>query len=195
MPSGQPRQRHCDVDGCSRPHNARGLCGVHYCRMRKTGSVELSRAPNGAPLAFLREALLTNTKECLNWPYATDRKGYGRVNFEGRMRSAPSVLLELRDGSAPDGMHAAHEPETCHNPTCVNPNHLRWASPSENIRDQLIDGTKPLGQEVYGSVLTPDLVAKIRSSPLGDAALSRELGINSRTISDVRHRRTWKHIP
>jgi hypothetical protein len=36
---------------------------------------------------------------------------------------------------------AAHAPLVCHNPACVNPRHLRWASQAENAADMKIDGT------------------------------------------------------
>ena len=28
----------CSVEGCSRPHRCRGLCGMHYSRTRKMGN-------------------------------------------------------------------------------------------------------------------------------------------------------------
>lgn len=39
-------KRTCEVDGCNRPHAGKGLCGMHYQRLRRTGRVELPpRAP------------------------------------------------------------------------------------------------------------------------------------------------------
>lgn len=35
--------RLCEVDGCNRPHLAKGLCRRHYKRKRRTGSYEVSR--------------------------------------------------------------------------------------------------------------------------------------------------------
>lgn len=32
----------CSVDGCSKPNLAKGLCSLHYTRIRRTGSLELS---------------------------------------------------------------------------------------------------------------------------------------------------------
>ena len=33
------RQTVCGVDGCDKAHEAKGLCNMHYLRLRKTGSV------------------------------------------------------------------------------------------------------------------------------------------------------------
>lgn len=38
----RPRQRPtCQYEGCTKPHDARGWCRLHYQRWMKTGSVEL----------------------------------------------------------------------------------------------------------------------------------------------------------
>ena len=36
-PSIDRAQRLCDIDGCGRPHVAKGLCRMHYERMKRTG--------------------------------------------------------------------------------------------------------------------------------------------------------------
>lgn len=42
----------CSVVGCQRPHFGKGLCNTHYCRLRRTGSVDLApRAVRSAPSA------------------------------------------------------------------------------------------------------------------------------------------------
>ena len=36
------------MDGCDKPCHAKGMCNSHYERVRRTGGIELSRAPNGS---------------------------------------------------------------------------------------------------------------------------------------------------
>lgn len=36
--------RCCDIDGCDRPHAARGLCGVHYTRARRLRKLDRALA-------------------------------------------------------------------------------------------------------------------------------------------------------
>lgn len=48
--------RACSVEGCTDPHNAKGLCCVHYSRWRRTGD-PLGRRPAQTPdakIAYLR---------------------------------------------------------------------------------------------------------------------------------------------
>lgn len=39
------KQLHCDVDGCERPHLAKGLCRLHYYRLRNTGTTDAASRP------------------------------------------------------------------------------------------------------------------------------------------------------
>ncbi len=36
----------CTVEGCDRAHQARGLCGTHYSRWRRTGDARAPTPPN-----------------------------------------------------------------------------------------------------------------------------------------------------
>ena len=39
--------RQCRIDGCDRPHRAKGLCAMHYERVRLHGSIIGGRPRNG----------------------------------------------------------------------------------------------------------------------------------------------------
>lgn len=69
--------------------------------------------------------LVEKTDGCWNWLGATAIGGYGR------MISAPAYryAYELLVGPIPDGMWIDHK---CHNPQCVNPDHLRPVTPKQN---------------------------------------------------------------
>lgn len=83
------------------------------------------------------------TDECIEWPYSLTPNGYTRTVYNGVRTSAHRVTLELAGGPPPTPEHfAAHAPLICHNPKCVNPRHLRWATPKENVHDKAIDGTR-----------------------------------------------------
>jgi hypothetical protein len=42
------RQAHCDIDGCDKPHCAKGLCKMHYYRLRNTGTTDVAPQPERA---------------------------------------------------------------------------------------------------------------------------------------------------
>lgn len=57
-------KRTCSIDGCTRVHNARGLCITHYSRWAKYGSTELPEIPS-LPDRFA--TLIERTDTCWLW--------------------------------------------------------------------------------------------------------------------------------
>jgi hypothetical protein len=71
---------------------------------------------------------------CWEWTLRRDRNGYGRITFRGRTGySAHRAAYEIFVGPIPAGMTVDH---LCFVPACVNPEHLRLLTRSENSRKQ-----------------------------------------------------------
>lgn len=90
------------------------------------------RARPGAARGFVYEASLWEGEGCLDWPYATDPGGYGKLGWEGKIVGAHRVVLFLATGVW--GEAALH---SCDRPVCVAPGHLRWGSRADNYRDMV----------------------------------------------------------
>ena len=131
-------------------------------------------------IAFLKSLLGTKTTDCINWPFAKDRDGYGRVGKEPAHR----VMLVLKSKIRDNPRDAAH---SCGNTSCVNPNHLSWKSRANNNKDKKRHGT-------WGRKLTEQLVREIRASADTDTELSRRLEIPRSTISEARKGVTWSWV-
>lgn len=112
---------------------------------------ELSRHGNrgrGKGIAFLRELVGHQGAECVIWPFSNNR-GYGQLGFNGKLYKAHRLLCEMVHGPQPlDKPQVAH---SCGNGHlgCVNPNHIHWASQSENHSDRRRHGTSATNK--YGS--------------------------------------------
>lgn len=146
-------------------------------------------------LAFAQEAAASDSVECLLWPFTTTEAGYGIVRTRKpsgtgwTTTTAHRLVLELAAGPPPCRTHhAAHDPKACTSPSCVNPRHLRWATPAENTADQIVDGTRPYGW------LSPADVRAIRASSDSRAALAAKYGVSGTAISLARSGKNHAHV-
>lgn len=122
----QSQHRGCNVDGCSRKHQARGFCHMHYRRLLRTGN------PLGAPKLSTEErfwAKVTRTESCWNW---SSRPGkHALFLVDGSLVPVHRYAYELMVGPIPDGLEIDH---LCRNQICVNPEHLEPVTREENLR-------------------------------------------------------------
>jgi hypothetical protein len=113
-------------------------------------------------MAFIYNAIEMNSDQCILWPFSSGAHGVAIVHYQGRQRSAGAVVCEIVHGKpAPNQKHAAH---SCGNGHlgCVNPNHLRWATVSENLADRWEHGTMLLGEKSPVSKLTEDQAREVK---------------------------------
>ena len=70
---------------------------------------------------------------CWLWLGGT-REGYGAISVKGRGKGAHVVAWELTHGRpVPPGQQVDH---LCHNRRCINPDHLRVVTPSQNQQNR-----------------------------------------------------------
>lgn len=70
---------------------------------------------------------------CIVWTGALDGSGYGRLRVNGRKVQAHRYAWERERGPIPDGMVIDHR---CYERSCVNVDHLRLATPQENVQSR-----------------------------------------------------------
>lgn len=124
---------------------------------------------------------------CILWPYGV-RQGYGAIHVarphgdksRNQMVSVIRYIMIAIDGPDRPGWTVAHLPVVCHEIACVRPAHLRWATPMENARDRLLDGT------AGKAAVSPEIIAEIRSrhaaGGVSYAQLAAEYGVTQSTI-------------
>ena len=119
----------CSIPGCERVSSARSWCNAHYKRWRRNGHPEAYTAYPDIEQAFLARTRVEGT--CLVWVAARNAKGYGVIGGRrtGGSRLAHRYAWERANGAIPDGAHIDH---VCHNPACVNVDHLRIATFATN---------------------------------------------------------------
>lgn len=127
----------CKIDDCDKPVNCKGLCQMHYTRLQRHGDPLFTKtAAEGVGLKLLHSLVGHKGKECVIWPYSRNPQGYGQTYYCSEVMGAHRVMCILENGPPPTETHqAAHG---CGNGRggCINPDHLRWATPQENILDK-----------------------------------------------------------
>lgn len=120
----------CSVDMCDQPVHALGFCKKHHTRWLRTGTTKLVRQP-GVMARFQRNIKLEG--DCWIWQGQLNNKGYGCISENGKRQYVHRWSYEHYVGPVPAGMMVDN---MCHTPACVNHDHLRLATPSENTRNQ-----------------------------------------------------------
>ena len=130
---------------------------------------------------FFSKVMPEPNSGCHLWDGATSKDGYGKMRFLGAARDVDGFALH-----------------SCDNPACVNADHLREGTNSENTRDRVSRGrsARQRGTLNGRAKLTESDVKDIRA--LGDsvakAAIGRRYGVGKSIISDIILRRRWSHL-
>lgn len=135
---------------------------------------------------------------CVETAYRRTKQGYGQrdIRIDGvRYRTfAHRVAWIEAHGPIPEGLVVMH---TCDNPPCINVEHLRLGTRAENNADMRVKRRQAVGEANGSARLTDGDVRVIRICwDRGQTAssLARYYGVDTSTVDDIVHRRSWKHI-
>lgn len=138
--------------------------------------------------------------ECWLWLGAKRSAGHGQFRLDKVTISAHAASLILSGVPKPSaGAHALH---SCDNPSCVNPAHLRWGTPHDNIRDMVDRGRswKMPGEANPRAKITAEAALSIyrlrnRQGEWGArGVVAREHGVSNRTVSDIWEGYSWSSV-
>lgn len=118
-------------------------------------------------------------------------RSYGQISFNGRRVVAHRVSYIMAHGDIPRDLDVCH---ACDNTLCVNPAHLWLGTAHENILDMIHKGRS----NYAAGKLTPEQVIEIRrllAKGYQGKAVAKMFGVNTMTISTIKTRKSWKHLP
>lgn len=187
----------CTLDGCDKPHCARGLCNTHYARARSSGALRaIKDIPNDE--RFDARWQLDPDTGCHVWMRGKDSSGYGVFPLSGGGDSVRAHVYAWTraNGPVPEGQVLDHY--VCDNKSCCNPAHLRPANWLANLRrprgGDYIDlgAPRPPGFCIRGHELTPESTYPARPGRrLGNCKACMRLRNIERGVKDreARHAR------
>jgi hypothetical protein len=190
----------CYIDGCNGKIEAYGLCKKHYRRIKAHGTPDGGKYSRASlEVRFWRKVEKKSENECWTWLGSKTPKGYGSIiKDDGSKKKigAHRASYIINKGEIPDGLYILH---SCDNTSCVNPNHLRAGTQSENIKEAFDKDrkTQPIlfGEENPKSKLTIEQVKFIKANPqLGHKHIADMFGLSPNCIRGVRIGRTWKEV-
>lgn len=125
--------RTCTFPGCERAFSAKDLCDGHYQQMRKGLELRPLRLNlRGLTVEQRFSAQIRKSSGCWHWTGTISGNGYGQMGCDGQRWYAHRLSWELFNGPIPSEMVIDHR---CHNPRCVNPEHLRVVTKAQNAQN------------------------------------------------------------
>ena len=136
---------------------------------------------------------------CWVWNWPVHPKGYASVRVDGHMRKAHRVAYESAYGPIPDGQQIRH---VCHNPSCVNPEHLQAGTQTDNSRDMVAAGNQTdnsrdmvAAGNQHHQKLTWDDAIEIRrvfgNGGISRAELARRYNVSPRNVNLIVRNKTF----
>lgn len=125
----------CSVEGCEKKYYGKGLCCMHWMRVRRYGTIKLQRKTLRE--RFNSRHIPVPESGCWLWEGAVDRYGYGKIRDNCHRVQAHRVSWILHNGPIPEGLCVLHK---CDVPGCVNPDHLFLGTNKDNTQDALKKG-------------------------------------------------------
>lgn len=143
----------------------------------------------------LRAMASCHTDDCIIWPHAVCSGGYPALRVDNAFHRGHVLVCTQYHGPRPaTGLLVAHD---CGNRRCVNPRHLRWATPAENTADMDIHGTMVWGEQHRCAKLTERSVKEMRrrhaqGEPISE--LARYYGVHRITARSAIRGTTWSRV-
>jgi hypothetical protein len=178
---------HCDFSA------GKGLAWTDYDWERLLLKLKNNSRPTPSP-----EHLPHGTVEgqCLIWTgrlHPDTKRGLITYKLKTTTSYRWAAMARERRLDVPEDIQTRH---LCGCSDCVNPEHLRFGTASENAEDKVIHGTATIGMRNGTSKLTDEQVHKIWNArgTTSQRDISRQYGVSRENIQCILSGQTWTHV-
>lgn len=134
---------------------------------------------------YIQKRVDVDSNGCWVWKLSK-KYGYGQATFEGGLHwRAHRLSYTAFKGDIPEGQLVRHVCPNGPNRACVNPSHLTVGTDADNVHDRL------------DLKLSDSSVSTIKERLHGGekgSILATEFDVSEMVISNIKNRKTWKHI-
>lgn len=148
---------------------------------------------------LISRTIRNSETNCLEWQGNKTKAGYGRLPLDSKIVATHRFMATLVYGEPTENKNNVLH--SCHNPSCINPDHLRWGSPKENMQDMFIKNrtgkTLVAIGKFNGKRLKPAQVIAIReaySQGIVQDVIAKEYGIGRAHVSRIVTKDLWSNI-
>jgi len=147
------------------------------------------------PFQYIKQrTIVDEVTGCWEWTQSRQKNGYGRAYYDKKDWGAHRLSYTAFKGDIPEGLHVLH---SCDNRGCCNPQHLRVGTPQDNMNDKVLRGRSNKGSKHGRAKLKESDVLEIRKllqEGMSGADIGRKFGVTKAAISQIKIKRTWKHL-
>lgn len=188
--------RLCVIPGCGKPQRtSKGWCQQHLHRWNKYGDPLAGRTFRGAPLLYFQNVVLAYVgDDCLTWPFSRSSNGYAIMRIKGKTGSVSRLVCTTINGEpVPPLDETAHSCGRGHL-ACVSPQHVRWATRTENQADRLLHGTDNGGERCGLAKLTNLQAEEVRrlKGLMTQREIGARFGLSAQSVSAIQTRKTYR---
>jgi hypothetical protein len=197
--------RHHRGKGGSHPNNIAkatsprlaDLAPRHPPQPKRAPAAKQEHAAAGEPMRYFREVVLCfGGEKCLDWPFAKNGPGYGKLWINGKLEHVHRLACEAVHGPPPSAQHYAVH--LCGNGHlgCCNPRHIMWATPKENQAHRLLHGTDSRGEKNWAAILSPEQVHEIRGLKGKETKneTARRFGVSRSCVDNIQRGARWNWL-
>lgn len=131
---------------------------------------------------------------CRLWVGARMPKGYGKLVVDGKPMLAHRAAWIEKHGPISAGLCVCHR---CDTPACIEVDHLFLGTRRDNTQDMIAKGRQAnvVGSTSPCAKLTDNEVLAIRADDRRHDLIGAQYDIHPATVSRIKSRERWGHIP